>query len=161
VPVASTLDAESCDVALRTDFGAGTSTIRARGAEFRVDQRRGPRAATDLHLEDPHCGSGAAAGPTAGSSRHRKPPYQFVTRVVPPRALGQRAVAAAAAVGGTVAVRVIGRRATVAAVGRASWVTTETCRFTIVRVLAGRVDVRDRARARTLHLHAGQRFTAG
>jgi hypothetical protein len=135
IPDGSTVDATSGQLVLTVadDAQGHTSTADLHGASFSVKQGAGPHPLTDLSLQGrPKC-------PAADIARARS------------RSLWAHDT------GGHFSTH--GRYAS-AIVRGTTWVTTELCEGTLVRVYQGSVTVHDRTRRRTVTIAAGHGYLA-
>jgi Ca2+-binding RTX toxin-like protein len=162
LPVGSRLDAEAgCLVDIVAAARGGEAPrVLAKGAEFRLAQRRSSATALDLQLDAPRCGRGGRADRHAHAARHRRPPYSFVVRASSRRNRDGRRAAAAALQQVTPRVRVTALSSIATARTAAVWTTLERCSSTRSTVRQGTVEVRDRRTGARVVLRAGDSYTA-
>jgi hypothetical protein len=135
IPDGSAVDATSGQIALTVadDAQGHTSTADLYGASFSVNQEAGARPLTDLGLQGrPRCSAADIARAGARSLWAHDSGGHFRTR---------------------------GRYAS-AIVRGTTWVTTELCEGTFVRVYQGSVSIYDRTKRRTVAIGAGHSYLA-
>jgi hypothetical protein len=148
VPVGSVVDASHGRLRLRSarDAAGRTQSGRFFGTRFRVTQSQSGRGFTDLHIvggQPPGCRPTFAARARAAVVQRRRPRAR---RNLWGRDRGGR-------------FRTHGRNS-VATVRGTTWLTSERCAGTLVRVTKGAVRVRDLRRGRTVTVRAGHRYLA-
>ena len=145
IPVGSTVDATAGRVRLTSAAGGGaaqagkTQTAEFYKGSFVVEQGKGS-ALTDLKLAGPSLAS-CHFKPVRASAKRKKKPVR--------RLFGD----------GKGSFRTSGRHAA-ATVRGTKWLTQDTCAGTLVKVLRGRVSVRDFTRKRTVTVRAGKSYLA-
>ena len=149
VPVGSVVDASRGTLRLRSarDAAGRTQSARFFGTRFQVSQSRSGRGFTDLRIvggRPPGCRPTFAARARAAVAQRRR-------RRSPRRNLWGRDR------GGRF--RTHGRNS-VATVRGTTWLTSERCAGTLVRVTKGAVRVRDLRRRRTVTVRAGHSYLA-
>jgi hypothetical protein len=148
VPVGSVVNATRGTLRLRSarDAAGRTQTARFFGTVFRVAQSRSGRGFTDLRIvggRPPGCRPAFAASGRAAVVQRRR---RRARRNLWARDRGGR-------------FRTHGRNS-VATVRGTTWLTSERCAGTLVRVTKGAVRVRDLRRRRTVTVRAGHRYLA-
>ena len=149
VPVGSVVDASRGTLRLRSarDAAGRTQSARFFGTRFRVTQSRSGHGFTDLRIiggRPPGCRPTFAATARAAVAQRRR-------RRSPRRNLWGRDRHGR--------FRTHGRNS-VATVRGTTWLTSERCAGTLVRVTKGAVRVRDLRRRRTVTVRAGHRYLA-
>lgn len=145
IPVGSTVDATGGRVRLTSAAGGGaaqagrTQTAEFYKGSFVVQQGKGS-ALTDLKLAGPSLAS-CHFKPVRASAKRKKKPLR--------RLFGD----------GKGSFRTSGRHAA-ATVRGTRWLTQDTCAGTLVKVLRGRVSVRDFTRRRTVTVRQGKSYLA-